>query len=352
MDLHDSRTGERAVLAVLAGAPIEEVSARLHSSPEHLAEAVKLYCAAGRTALNARLSASEWQQVSIEFTDYPTAQRAFLTYLLPSLREACDVGAIGAWWFVRKFPCWRLRVVHGLQTMGECATEPVHDALDSAVSWGVVRRWWPSPYESETVAFGGTDGMRIAHALFHADSVGVLDYLRAPAAEASVTPDAKATSLIITTLFLRAAGQEWSEQGDVWARVEAKRPLPDDVPPERVTAMTATVRKLLTADTTTALVGGNPLAHLAEWADAIERGGQTLGNASREGRLGLGTRGILARHILFHWNRMGFTTRQQAIWSRAARETILGSQPATTRCPQDRPWCMHRSPSATRASEP
>ncbi|MEU0118553.1 thiopeptide-type bacteriocin biosynthesis protein [Streptomyces bobili] len=325
MDLHDSRTAERAVHAVLAGTPIETVSARLHSSPEHLAEAVKLYCAAGRTALDARSSTSDWQQVNIEFTDYPTAQRAFLAYLLPSLREACDVGTIGAWWFVRKFPCWRLRVVHGPQPLGECASEPIHAALDSAVSWGVAKRWWPSPYESETVAFGGTDGMRIAHALFHADSVGVLDYLHGPATEASVPLDAKATSLIIITLFLRAAGQEWSEQGDIWARVEAKRPLPDDVSPERVTAMTGTVRKLLTADTAPTLTVGNPLAPLAEWADAIERSGQALGNAGREGRLGLGTRGILARHILFHWNRMGFTTRQQAIWSRAARETILGS---------------------------
>lgn len=37
-----------------------------------------------------------------------------------------------------------------------------------------------------------------------------------------------------------------------------------------------------------------------------------------------GLRGILARPILFHWNQMGFTTRQQAIYSRAAREMILG----------------------------
>lgn len=341
MDLHDSRTAERAVHAVLAGTPIEVVSARLHSSPEGLAEAVKLYCAAGRTALDARSSASDWQQVNIEFTDYPTAQRTFRSYLLPLLREACDAGAIGAWWFVRKFPSWRLRVLPGPRPMGECASEPIREALDSAVSYGVVRRWWPSPYEPETVAFGGTDGMRIAHALFHADSVGVLDYLYGPAAEASVPLDAKATSLIITTLFLRAAGQEWSEQGDVWACVEARRPLPDDVPPERVTAMTGTVHKLLTADTAPALTGGNLLAPLAGWADAIERGGRTLGNAGREGRLGLGTRGILARHILFHWNRMGFTTRQQAIWSRAARETILGNGLAMTRLPQGPAWSMN-----------
>ncbi|MEH0424534.1 thiopeptide-type bacteriocin biosynthesis protein [Streptomyces sp. B21-083] len=325
MDLHDSRTAERAVHAVLAGTPVETISARLHLSPEHLVEAVELYRSAGLAALDARSTTPDWQQVNIEFTDYPTAQHAFLAYLLPSLREASDVGVIGAWWFVRKFPCWRLRVAPGPQSLDECATEPIHGALDSAVSWGVVKRWWPSPYEAETVAFGGADGMRIAHALFHSDSVGVLDYLHGLAVEDSIPLDAKATSLIITSLFLRAADQEWSEQGDVWARVEAKRPLPDDVPPERVTAVIGTVRKLLTANTAPAFTKGNPLAPLAEWADAVERGGQALGNAGREGRLGLGTRGILTRHILFHWNRMGFTKRQQAIWSRAAREAILGS---------------------------
>ncbi|MEU9117453.1 histidine phosphatase family protein [Streptomyces sp. NPDC048483] len=33
-------------------------------------------------------------------------------------------------------------------------------------------------YEPETIAFGGADGMTIAHALFPTDSVGVLDYLQ------------------------------------------------------------------------------------------------------------------------------------------------------------------------------
>ncbi|MGJ5898448.1 bacteriocin biosynthesis protein [Streptomyces sp. V2] len=324
MDPHDSETAEQAVLAVLAGTPVEEVCARLGSSPARLAEAVEVYRAAGRAALGARSASSDWQQVNIEFTDYPTAQSAFLTYLLTSLRAACAAGEIGAWWFVRKFPCWRLRLAHGPRSSAECTSEPLREALDSAVSWGVVRRWWPSPYEAETVAFGGADGMRIAHDLFHADSVGVLDYLGGSVSEGSVPLDAKATSLIITSLFLRAAGQEWSEQGDVWARVEAKRLLPDDVPLERVTAMTGAVRELLAADTMSAFAVGNSLAPLASWADAMKHGGQSLGNAGREGRLALGTRSILARHILFHWNRMGFTTHQQAIWARAAREAIIG----------------------------
>ena len=60
-----------------------------------------------------------------------------------------------------------------------------------------------------------------------------------------------------------------AHSGDqVWivAHVEAKRPLPDDVPPERATAMGGTVRELLTADTEPALTVGNSLAPLAGWA--------------------------------------------------------------------------------------
>ncbi|MFD7897192.1 thiopeptide-type bacteriocin biosynthesis protein [Streptomyces sp. NPDC059743] len=201
----------------------------------------------------------------------------------------------------------------------------IADALDSMVSWGVARRWWQSLYEPESFAFGGPAGTAIAHDLFHADSVGVLGYLRrmTPRTDPGLL-DLKATSLLLISLFLRAAGQEWSEQGDVWARVEAKRALPDGVPAERVSAMTGTLRKLLTADTGPLLVADGPLAPLADWAAAVEHSGQALADAGREGRLTIGTRSILARHILFHWNRMGFSTSQQAIWARAARETILG----------------------------
>ncbi|WP_241827025.1 lantibiotic dehydratase C-terminal domain-containing protein [Streptomyces graminilatus] len=89
--------------------------------------------------------------------------------------------------------------------------------------------------------------------------------------------------------------------------------------------MTGKVCELLMADPEPAFTVGNSLASLADWADAVQHCGQALGDAGRDGRLALATRGVLARHILFHWNRMGFTQRQQAIWSRAAREAILGN---------------------------
>lgn len=320
---HNNSAAEQAILAVLTGTPIEEAAARAHTSADLLTGAAARYRAAGRAALDAQPEPSQGHQVNIEFTDYSTAERTFGAYLLPLLRQETETGTLLAWWFVRKHPCWRLRVTPGPATTIGDVTKPISTALDDAVSRGVVTRWWPSLYEPETTAFGGPIGMDTAHGMFHTDSVGVLGYLHRDNTDNRGLLDPKATSLLVISLFLRAAHQEWSEQGDVWARVEAARPLPDDVPVERVTAMTGTMHRLLTVDAVPIVAAGGPLAPLAEWIAGFERGGRALGHSGREGRLALGTRSVLARHILFHWNRMGFTTRQQAIWARAARETIL-----------------------------
>ncbi|MFI1956013.1 hypothetical protein ACH437_29945 [Streptomyces xinghaiensis] len=89
--------------------------------------------------------------------------------------------------------------------------------------------------------------------------------------------------------------------------------------------MTGPLRRLLSIDATPSLAPEGPLASEAPWITGIERQGRALGNAGREGRLSVGTRGVLARHVPFHWDRLGFSFRRQAIWARAARESILGS---------------------------
>ncbi|CAM5713118.1 thiopeptide-type bacteriocin biosynthesis protein [Streptomyces aurantiogriseus] len=318
MNLTDSNTIEQAILAVLTGTPLTEAAGRAQTSPERLAEATERYRAAGRAALD--LQPAGWYQVNIEFTDYPTAERTFSAYLLPALRN----GLIGAWWFVRKYPCWRLRVQPGPGTQMEDAIAHLTEVLDRALSLGVAKRWWPFLYEPETIAFGGPYGMTLAHTLFHTDSVGVLDYHQHVTEGTSGLPGPKETSLLVTTLLLRAAGLEWGEQGDVWGQVEARRPLPVDVHHDQVSSIVASVQRLLTLDAGPALTDG-PLAPLGNWATGLEHCGQALADAARAGNLQLGLRGILTRPILFHWNRMGFTTRQQAVWARAAREAILGS---------------------------
>ncbi|WP_079038267.1 thiopeptide-type bacteriocin biosynthesis protein [Streptomyces sp. NBRC 110028] len=325
MDLHDSSAAEQAIMAVLAGTPITDAAVRVRTSPERLAEAIEIYCTAGRAALDGRPEPVDWHQVNIEYINYPTAEHAFISHLLPHLRRETQSGAIATWWFVRKHPCWRLRIAPGPNSTAETALKHLANPLNRMCSASVVRRWWLALYEPETAAFGGPEGMKIAHDLFHTDSIGVLDYLHGMATHHREPLDAKATSLLLVSLFLRAAGQEWSEQGDVWARVAEKRPLPDEIPIERVSAMTPKLQKLLAVSPTPALAADGSFAPLARWMNGLQHSGRALADVGHEGRLSLGTRAILARHILFHWNRMGFTVQQQAIWARAARQTILGA---------------------------
>ncbi|MER5210942.1 thiopeptide-type bacteriocin biosynthesis protein [Streptomyces sp. NPDC002838] len=316
--MHDTDRIEGAVLAVLGGAPVEEAARAAGTEPAALSEAIERYQAAGRAALDAEPSG--WHQANIRFADYPTAARAFRTYLAPALRG----GPVGTWWFVRKHPHWRLRYYPAPGASPEDAVRHISEALDSSVSWGVTTNWTSMPYEPETVAFGGPAGMALAHTLFHTDSAGVINYLHAAANGRLKALDSKATSLLVMTLMMRAAGLEFGEQGDVWGRVEQRRPLAEDVPPEQVSTMVEPLRRLLLSDARPLLNGGD-LAPMRSWVEGLERGGRALADAAGSGTLSLGKRGILARHVIFHWNRMGFALRQQSIWSRAAREAVLSN---------------------------
>ncbi|MER5201371.1 thiopeptide-type bacteriocin biosynthesis protein [Streptomyces sp. NPDC002755] len=317
MSQYNSSPGEDAVLAVLGGTPLDEAARQVPTSPLHLAEAIERYRAAGRAALGP--PPTGWYQARVSFADYPSAAATFRANLLPTLQST----SVGSWWFVRKYPYWRLRVRPRSDGSLETAVEQMAQALDSALSRGAIKEWRASLYEPEIIAFGGLEAMAITEQIFYIDSVGVLTYDQLSAEQSRELLDAKVTSLCVLTLLLRAAGLEWSEQGDVWGQVETKRELPADVPPNKVSAMADTMRALVSFDRASALANG-PLAPLTDWADGMEQGGRSLKAASEANRLGLGLRSVLARHVIFHWNRMGFSTRQQAIWSRAAREALLG----------------------------
>ncbi|MFJ2774752.1 thiopeptide-type bacteriocin biosynthesis protein [Streptomyces sp. NPDC087300] len=212
--MHDASRIEDAVLAVLGGASVDDAARAAGVLPGHLTEAIEIYRAAGRAALDAQPSG--WQQANIHFADYPTAAGAFRGYIAPALHT----GPVGTWWFVRKYPHWRLRYHPAPGFAPEDAISHVTEALDNSVSWGVTSDWQSIPYEPETIAFGGSAGISLAHELFHTDSVSVLGYLHTVANGQARSLDAKTISLVAMTLLMRAAGLEFGEQGDVWGRVE------------------------------------------------------------------------------------------------------------------------------------
>jgi thiopeptide-type bacteriocin biosynthesis protein len=198
-------------------------------------------------------------------------------------------------------------------------------SLDALSADGLVRRWRPTIYEPEELAFGGPAAMDTAHMLFHADSSAILNYVRRHENTVDCLGRRELSVLLCSTLF-HAAGLEWFEQGDVWHRVTRLRPLDTETRPESLRGMTTALTRLMTLDTCPSsplYAPTGPLSFAEPWATAFDTVGRQLGADAQNGTLQRGLRAILTHHVIFHWNRLGLTGRTQAILARAARETLM-----------------------------
>lgn len=317
---NDNLSAEAAVLAYLAGTPLAQ-AAQEHGLPaSRLQELVDRFTTAGRTAL--RHAPSPWQQFNIEFAANAHHETIAADYVLPVLLRARANGDV-TWWFLRKPPGWRLRV---LPTPSPTVdhVEELTAALRAAHATGMVRRWWCSPYEEETLAFGGETGMALAHELFAADSAGIARLLMKDSVDGD-EPDRRLLSLLLMTHLQRAAGLDLNERGDVWARVAAQR-TPAELPAAAADALAQKARVVLTTDTTALTRPGGPLHPVADWAHDIAEVGARLGAAARQGCLQRGLRTVLALHVLFHWNRLGLGADQQSIWATTTKNALLGDR--------------------------
>ncbi|MEU1762853.1 thiopeptide-type bacteriocin biosynthesis protein [Micromonospora sp. NPDC005652] len=264
-----------------------------------------------------------WGQLNAQLTE-PAAEAAVLTLLSRRLAEAEEHGVIGSWFFIRKKGWWRLRYQPGPGMPMEAATAVLTATLARLRAEGNIQRWVQVIYEPEEHAYGGPDGMRAAHQLFHADSRAVLAYR----AGLDARPDhRRELALLLATALLRAAGQEWCEQGDVWARVAVQRPVSQPaVPSARVAEM---VGRFLVVDTSPSgpLLDGGALAFAGDWMAAYRGAGVALGELAESGCLTRGLRALLAYLVLPAWNRLGLAYTDQHTLAAAARDVILGEVP-------------------------
>ncbi|GAB3450458.1 thiopeptide-type bacteriocin biosynthesis protein [Actinophytocola sediminis] len=314
---------ETAVVNVITGTPLTDAAQTAGMQASELADAVEVYQQAGRHALNGQTE-SDWWQVYIQFSDWDGAERAAAEHLAPLLRRAEASGAVTAWWFMRKSPCWRLRLRPG--RAGRAIDADLSAELDQLTTYDQISRWWSGIYEAETAAFGGVHGVEIAHDLFCVDSNAILAMLGSD----QPALGRRELSLLLCATLMRAANLEWYEQGDVWDRVNQERPHLTDVPADKITALAAEVKELLLIDTTPGgpLLGeARPLASSASWIDGFRQGGHALGVAAREGTLRRGLREIISYLVIFHWNRLGLHVRTQSILAAAAGAAILGTLP-------------------------
>lgn len=252
-----------------------------------------------------------WRQLNVPFENDGTVERDLVTRLGPVLTQLDNQGMIDAWFFMRKRPCLRLRLLPTQESVASDALDVLHEHFPEAVR---------VLYEPEVHAFGGDAGMALAHTLFHQDSRYLLTYLGdGPAA----VGHRELATLLCSRLF-RAAGQDWYEQGDIWARIAGNRRPAHELAPETVQSLQPGVRRLMTVDTAEmARDPGSGLSFATGWFAAFDSAGQQLARLAREGALERGLRAVLTHHVLFAFNRMGLTPAAQTLLAHTAKGVVF-----------------------------
>ncbi|MFF0771855.1 thiopeptide-type bacteriocin biosynthesis protein [Nonomuraea wenchangensis] len=301
-----------AVLAVLSGSDLEDAAAGIGMSAVELADAVRMYQAAGLAALGQQAD-GEWYQLAIEFGHGSTSEMVAATQLGPRLDLLQSQGVVQGWWFLYKPPGWRLR----LRTADHAAVDRTFRDLAEARA---VARWWPTVYEPEAFAFGGPVGVDIVHELFCADSRGVLDYARQEAPGLG----RRELSLLLINVLFREAGLDSFERGDVFSRVAEIRPAPSAGHFAAMEALAPKVRTLLQVpqQADRELLAGT-MTFAEPWLAAYEVAGRRLGDAAARGRLDRGLRAVLTHVLIFHWNRFGLPATTQGVLAHVAKSAFL-----------------------------
>ncbi len=265
------------------------------------------------------ITPTRWRQVDLWCEDWRSAEHMAVTGLRPLVTEAESDGSIAGWWFVRKGKSWRVRF-RSTEDGDARATEFVGRMTAALVAQGAIQRHAALIYEPEIYAFGGSAATNIAHALFHADSRHVLRHL------AEDHPDQRRElGLILGTRLLRAAGLDWYEQGDAWARLAAHRAQDVQVVPSP--QLVAAVQRLITAADD---ADGSPLRAAPAWPASFDRAGNTLTELYRRGDLTRGMRAVLVHHLMFAFNRLGVSATHQYLLATAASQVVFHRHDTST----------------------
>lgn len=249
-----------------------------------------------------------WTQVNVTCDSRGDAERLGVTALLPLLAEAQTTGSVAGWWFIRKGETWRLR-------LGSPANGFIDTLIASLAKRSHVLECAATIYEPEIEAFGGPEAMVAAHQLFATDSRFVLEHLAAAG-----NKHRRELPFVLGVRLMRAAGLEWHEQGDCWARLATQRTAVADGEPSA--SLISLVEQLLLSSTD---APGSPLGGVPAWTAAVEQTGRHLAQLASAGTLTRGLRAVIAHHLMFLFNRHGVPGADQYQLATAARHAVFDS---------------------------
>ncbi|MGN9813429.1 thiopeptide-type bacteriocin biosynthesis protein [Micromonospora sp. BQ11] len=207
----------------------------------------------------------DWRQYTVVFSSPASAEHIATTVLAPRPAAAQDDGVLHGWWYVRKYPSWQWRYVADDPT-----SHLVEDLLETLAVKDRIVNWTRGIYEPETLAFGDSAGMQVAHDLFHQDS---RQLLLGPGLTGSAALGRSELAVLLSSVLMRSAGLDWYEQGDVWAKVAELRPTPAlPANEEGTAALGRAMNRLMIVDIRSLChpTGNGPLAGHGPWVDAFE----------------------------------------------------------------------------------
>ena len=270
-------------------------------------------------------SSFRWRQVNLWCHDWRAAERMAVTHLGPLLADAEAAGVISLWWFVRKAEAWRLRILPA-DGDDQAATAFLDHLATILIDRAAIQRAQEVIYEPETRRFGGPEAMAVAHRLFHADSHHILQHL----ARCRAGDDHRnELGLRVGTRMMTAAGQDFYEQGDIWAQAAEHRATDND--PQPGPATLAAVQLLVTAASDNS---DSPLTLAPDWPAAFDSAGAALADLAQQGALARGLRAVLTDHLLFAFNRLGIPAQHQSLLATAASKVIFHRKPVDGDAPQ------------------
>ncbi|KAB2344843.1 thiopeptide-type bacteriocin biosynthesis protein [Actinomadura rudentiformis] len=278
-----------------------------------------------------------WRQSNVTFADWTSAEIAAVAQLAPVLTGARDQGLITDWFFIRKAPCWRIRYLPRAETSAG-SVDQLHQqllALAHCTPGDQLTYVTRTVYEPEQRAFGGAEAMAITHHMFSADTRHLIAYL-SRVHRGDRADQRQELLILLVTELLRAAGLDWYEQGDVWARLADHRPSITTPFAGASSALPSAMRRLISADTSGLRAPGGPLEFAADWFTTYTAAGTALADLNAAEQLRRGLREVLTHLVVFAANRFGMPYDTQAAVANAATTAVFGHDPAAAPGPRAR----------------
>ena len=212
-------------------------------------------------------------------------------------------GLVRSWWFLRKPPGYRVRLLRNDRSPAATAL------LDGAVAAWSAREGHdleasPAVYEPEQARFGGRTGMMLAHRHFASDSDAALDIAAVADQSASRCP-ADLLSAALTNDLLGRIVNDRAELFDVWRRLADAVSSVCRIPVTRMDPAVATARASLAPDLAAVIPGA-----LHSLVARVQRSNNDLSVEVRNARASIPVRSWAAQVTVFHWNRFGLTTAE------------------------------------------